>query len=81
MLHMFNLFQVPESQANCLVDAFLTQLRKKYFIPLELDALAIRNNTMAFFLQNFEQYEVSVHFTTPATAFNNNVIPNIFISF
>ena len=54
------LFQIPESNANCLIDSFLQQLRRVYCVPGEFDGNVIRNMVVVFFLNNLDEYKVSV---------------------
>ena len=51
-------FQIPESNANCLIDSFLQQLRRVYLVPGEFDGNVIRNMVVVFFLDNLDQYKV-----------------------
>ena len=53
------LFQIPESNANCLIDSF-QQLRRVYLVPGEFDGNVIRNMVVVFFLNNLDEYKVSV---------------------
>ena len=54
------LFQIPESNANCLIESFLQQLRRVYLVPPEFDGNVIRNMVVVFFLNNLDEYKVSV---------------------
>ena len=64
------LFQIPESNANCLIDSFLQQLRRVYLVPGEFDGNVIRNMVVVFFLNNLDEYKVSV--TTNVNSANSH---------